>query len=317
MKNPSSASFPLALLLLTAHVHARDGVAFTGDGIFPESITSLEDGTLFISSARRTIYRSMPGAREALPWFDIGMDAPRSTFGVLAHEATKTLFVCAGTLGDTAGAPPRSSLYQHDLTTGALRSRHELPNDESICNDIAVAANGAIYVTDTGNGQILRLENGILEIWSGPGPFGDRNAVLDGIAVLGDRVFVNTLKTNRLIAVEIRMDGSAGSVADIELDKPLNSPDGMRPIGDSTLVIAENRRPGRVVEVAVSGRRGALRELASLLPDGSVAVTLVARDIWHVAPFANGSGPPTLFHARRIVRSSDRARTPGKPHSGR
>jgi hypothetical protein len=46
-----------------------------------------------------------------------------------------------------------------------------------------------------------------------------------------------------------------------------------------------------------------LRELATSLPDGSVAVTRVGADVWHVSPFPSANGPAALFRAHRIVRS--------------
>lgn len=291
----------IAVLLGAPTLHAADSVTFTGTGIFPESITSLDDGTLYIGSATRAIYRAAPGASEAHPWIELEATAPRSTFGVLAHAPSKTMFVCTGTVGQFDGTPPRSTLYQLDIEKGTTRSRHPLPNHKSICNDIAVAPNGAIFVTDTGNAQVLRLANDTLSVWSPAGPFGDRSSVLDGIAVLGNRVLVNTLKTNRLIAIEINQDGSAGAVSDIGLDQPLNSPDGMRAVSETTLIIGENRRPGRVVTVTVDGNRGALRELATDLPDGSVAVTKTGNGIWYVAPFAFEKGPPDRLRAYRIV----------------
>jgi outer membrane protein assembly factor BamB len=296
----------IAVLLGIPRVHAADSVTFTGTGIFPESITSLDDGTLYIGSAMRAIYRAVPGATEAQPWIELEATAPRSTFGVLAHAPSKTLFVCTGTVGQFDGTPPRSTLYRLDIENGAIRSRHPLTNDKSICNDIAVAADGTVYVTDTGNAQILRLDKDLLAVWSPAGPFGDRSSVLDGIAVLGDRVFVNTLRTHRLIAVAIGKDGSAGAITDIVLDRPLNSPDGMRAVDDSTLIIGENRRPGRVVAVAVAGNRGALRELATELPDGSVAVTKSGKDLWYVAPFAFEKGPPDRLRAYRIAAPDSR-----------
>jgi hypothetical protein len=296
----------IAVLIGIPSLHAADSVTFTGTGIFPESMTSLDDGTLFIGSATRTIYRAAPDASDAQPWTELEAAAPRSTFGVLAHAPSKTLFVCTGTVGQFDGTPPRSTLYRLDIANGAVRSRHPLTNDKSICNDIAVAADGTVYVTDTGNAQILRLDKGVLAVWSPAGPFGDRSSVLDGIAVLGNRVLVNTLKTNRLIAVGIGKDGSAGAITDIALDQPLNSPDGMRAVSDSTLIIGENRRPGRVVSVTIAGDRGTLRELATELPDGSVAVTKSGNDVWYVAPFAFEKGPPDRLRAYRIAAPDSR-----------
>jgi hypothetical protein len=80
----------------------------------------------------------------------------------------------------------------------------------------------------------------------------------------------------------------------------------MRAISDTTLIIGENRRPGRVVSVTVDGNRGTLRELATDLPDGSVAVTKSGNDIWYVAPFAFEKGPPDRLRAYRIATPDSR-----------
>jgi hypothetical protein len=290
-------------LLSIGSAQAGDLVTFAGADIFPESITSTADGTLYMSSAARTIYRALPGAATAQPWIETEPAAPRSVFGVLAHEPSKTLFACTGTVGTITSPPPQSTLYTFDLTTGAPKQRHPLPTPNAICNDIAVASDGTVYVTDTGNAQILRMREGRLKVWSPPGPFGDRQSVLDGIAVLPDRVLVNTLKTNRLVSLSIERDGREGTPVDIVLDKPLQAPDGMRAIGDAAVVIGENRQPGRVVLVRIgpNGKDGAVTELATELAHGSVAVTLVGKHLWYVAPHAFEAGPPKRFKAARIA----------------
>jgi sugar lactone lactonase YvrE len=279
---------------------AADLVTFTAEDIFPESLTSTVDGTLYIGSARRTIYRARPGAVTAEPWIDTESSAPRSVFGVLADERGGVLYACTGTVGEFSGIPPQSTLYAFDLATGAIRRRFELPTPKAICNDIAVAPDGAVYVTDTGNAQILKLRGDRLEVWSPPGPFGDRQSVIDGIAVLGDRVLVNTMRTNRLISVRVQPDGSASAPHDIALDQPLNMPDGMRTWGKDALVIGENRQPGRVIAVRLSGDRGTVTELGTDLAHGSVAVTVVGEYVWYVAPHAYEPGPPKRFKAARL-----------------
>jgi sugar lactone lactonase YvrE len=296
-----------ALLAVASVSRAADTITFTGGDIFPESITSTADGTLYISSAARTIYRALPGASTAEPWIETEESAARSVFGVLADERTRTLYACTGTVGEITAPPPPSALYTFDLTSGAAKGRHVLPTPNAICNDIAVASAGRVYVTDTGNAQILELRDGKLEVWSQPGPFGDRQSVLDGIAVLGDRVLVNTLRTNRLIGVPILRDGSASTPYDIVLDLPLDAPDGMRPMGQNMLVIGENRRPGRVVVVTLQNDRGTVTELDNDLEHGSVAVTLTPGNVWYVAPFAYENGPPKRFKAVRVPFPAARA----------
>jgi sugar lactone lactonase YvrE len=289
-----------AIGLLSQTTFAADLVTFTGGDIFPESITSTRDGTLYISSAARTIYRAKPGAATAEPWLQTEATAPRSVFGVLAHEPSRTLFACTGTVGEFTTSPPQSTLYAFGLKDGALKQRLPLPTPNAICNDIAVASDGTVYVTDTGNAQVLRLRAGRLEVWSPPGPFGDRQSVLDGIAILGDRVFVNTLRTARLISIDIEADGSAGTPKDVTLDSPLVSPDGMRSLRTDSIVIGANHQPGRVSLVRIHGHQGTVRQLATDLPHGSVAVTVVGPHVWYLSPHAFEKGTPNRFKATRI-----------------
>jgi hypothetical protein len=46
---------------------------------------------------------------------------------------------------------------------------------------------------------IDRLGNGDhqLQVWAGNGRFGPKGGILDGISIIADRVFVNTLATNK------------------------------------------------------------------------------------------------------------------------
>jgi len=54
----------------------------------------------------------------------------------------------------------------------------------SLCNDIAVAADGTAYVTDSLSGHILRLKPGAtaLEIWAHDARWDVKGAQFDGIA---------------------------------------------------------------------------------------------------------------------------------------
>ena len=232
-------------------------VSIAGEEIFTESLTSLRDGTLIIGSATRAIYRAAPGASVAEVWTTLPAASPRSVFGVLAHESSGTLWACTGTLGKRADGeppPPRATLYALSLETGAVERAYPLPTADAVCNDIAVDLDGTVYATDTPNMQILRLSAGAsqLEVWAAEG-FGPRGSVLDGIAVLDRRVYVNTLRTHKLFAVPINSDGSAGKTVDLALSTPINQPDGMRAIGPSRLLLGENFANGRAWFVDIAG----------------------------------------------------------------
>ncbi len=59
--------------------------------------------------------------------------------------------------------------------------------------------------------------------------------MLDGIAVLGDRVLVNTLMTSKIFATPIGKDGKAGATVEVKLDTPVERPDGMRSVRQEQL----------------------------------------------------------------------------------
>jgi sugar lactone lactonase YvrE len=266
-------------------------VTISGEGIFTESLTSTRDGALIFGSATRALYRAAPGETQAQLWVELPASSPRSIFGVLAHEPSNTLWVCTGTLGKVEAPPPRASLYALQLATGALKKAYPLPTADALCNDIAVGADGSVYATDSPNMQIVRLapKADRLEIWS-ENAFGPKGGVVDGIAVLGQRVYVNTFRTHKLFAVAIAADGSAGEVVNLVLNEPVRQPDGMRPIGPSRLLLGENFANGRAWFVDVDDKRATLTPASPVYSNGAIAVTASGKDAWALDPTVNAAG---------------------------
>jgi hypothetical protein len=99
--------------------------------------------------------------------------------------------------------------------------------------------------------------------------------VLDGIAVLGDRVLVNALVASKLYAVPIGADGAAGKAVEIKTDRTVERPDGMRSFGAKDLLVAEGGGPGRLTRVTIEGDTGKVVTVKEGFPDGPVAVTVV------------------------------------------
>ena len=153
-----------------------------------------------------------------------------------------------------------------------------MPTAAAGCDDIAVDAAGNAYVTDTTNMLVGRLARGgdRIEVWAGAGgEFGPPGGVLDGIALVGDRLLVNALITSKLFAVPIGADGKPGAVSEVVLDTPLDRPDGMRTFGANGLLVAEGGGPGRLSHVVLDGNSGTRTTLREGFPDGAVAVTVV------------------------------------------
>lgn len=263
-------------------------ISIPGDRLFTESLTSSRDGTVYVASygidgyGARTIYRASPGSAVAEVWIPPATDMSPGYLGVFADDSTNTLWACV--LPERMAGGPQTApsiLRAFDLATGAIKASFPLPTSEAICNDIAIAGDGAVYATDTENMEVVRLRPGAsaLEVWSGSGAFGARGGILDGIAILGDRLFVNTLATNKLFAVPIEPDGTAGPVSAIELNRPILAPDGMRSFGQDLLLV-ESGGPGRLSRVTLSGNSGVVATLGEGYPGGAVAVTVVGTNAY-------------------------------------
>lgn len=252
-------------------------ISIPGTQVFPESITSTADGTLYIGSVGKAqIYRVPPGAATAEVFIQPGTGGMNQIFGVLADEGSGTLWACSNLLaaGPPGAAPPGpSALHGFELATGVSKSSHALP-DGAMCNDIAVGPNGDAYATDTSGMRVLRLAKGTtaLEAWSPADAFGPAGGVLDGIAVVGGRVIVNTLSTNKLFAVEIAGDGKAGAVKELALSAPLSGPDGMRAYGSDGVLVTDGT--GKIQHVTITGDAATVTTVKDGL-EGPVSVTTV------------------------------------------
>lgn len=252
-------------------------ISIPGEGVFPESITSTADGTLYIGSVGQAlIFRVPPGAGSAEVFIPPGTAGIKQVFGVLADEASGTLWACSNLLpAGPPGAGPAgpSALHGFELASGVSSSSHAL-SAGSMCNDIAVSPDGDVFVTDTNGMRVLRLAKGAtaLEAWSPDGAFGPPGGVLDGIAVVGGRVIVNTLATSKLFAVEIAGDGKAGAVKELALSAPLSAPDGMRAHGQDGVLVTDGT--GKIQHVRISGDAASVTTVKEGL-EGPVSVTAV------------------------------------------
>jgi sugar lactone lactonase YvrE len=196
-------------------VRAAD-VIVPGTTDFPESMNAAADGTLYFSSlAGGRMFRATPGNTLSSEWIKQGSNGLASALGVLADDKTNTLYVCSSDLSRSGitiptGATP-TALKMFDLKTDAPKASIALPpstllGQTSLCNDIAAAADGTAYVTDSLAGHILRLKPGAtdLEVWAHDARWDVKGAQLDGIAVLADgSVYANVFQGNGLYRVTV------------------------------------------------------------------------------------------------------------------
>jgi sugar lactone lactonase YvrE len=252
-------------------------VVIDGTRVFPESMTSAADGSVYFGSiGNKMIYRAAPGSDKAEPFVQPGTDGVQSTFGVFADDKTGTLWACSNLLGPPGGPP--ATLYAFDLKTGAPKGHYPFVTAGGLCNDIATTADGTTYASDTQNMQVEVLKKGAtaLEVWAGgDGGLGPKGGAVDGISVLGKRLIVNELAASKLFSVDIGKDGAAGTPVEIKLDRPISRPDGMRTFGKSAVLIVEGGDGGKLEKVTFDGNNGKVDLIKQGYPDGPVAVTVV------------------------------------------
>ena len=250
-----------------------------GDRVFPENIASAKDGTLYVgSSGSGGIIRIKPGAAKAEIWIKPGAFASRSIFGVLADERSNTLWACSNDLSALgvviASSETGSALKGFDLKTGRGKVSAKLPGDHTLCNDIAIGADGSAFVTNSAASQILRLPPGSnqLEVWANDpllAPPAGGNG-LDGIAFgTSGSLYVDTYTSGELFRVDV-VNGKAGKVTKLKPTRPLTLTDAIRPLGGTEFLIIEGA--GRLDRLRIQGDEAVIQTLK----DGFAVPTGVA-----------------------------------------
>lgn len=228
------------LLLTAAGIYAAERItelSLTTKELYPESITSMKDGTLIVGSVGQgNVWRIAPGTKDAKEWIKPGTGGLNQVFGVLADEKSNSLWVCSNNL-DGKGTP--TAVRTFDLKTGAPKKDYALPGQGAFCNDIAIASDGTAYIADTRLNSIFLLKKGAttMEVAAKD----DKLAGADGLA-FGDKktLYVNSVTTGKLLRLPLGKDGKATKVEDLKLSRALDRPDGMRSLDSKRLLLAEN-----------------------------------------------------------------------------
>jgi streptogramin lyase len=235
-------------------VHAQTAPVSVPDNSFPESVTATKDGTLYAGSFNLGgVVKIAPGGK-AEQFIQPGAAGTRSTLGVLADEESRTLYVCSNDLSGLGVAGPGdakgASLKTFDLATGAPKGSFALKGPVSLCNDIAVGADGTAYVSDSLAPYVYSLKPGstVLEVWATDpllAPAKD-GVGLDGIAIGADgNLYVTTYIPAKLFRIAVK-EGEAGAVTELKPSRPLDHADAMRASGVGFLLIEGNGKLDKV-----------------------------------------------------------------------
>jgi len=249
-------------------------------GVYPESVTSAVDGSIFVGSVKGNVYRAEPGANTASAWIRATPgNGIQTIFGVLADDASNTLWLCSvpNFLGGKRSQAV-SSLMAFDLNTAGQKGTYPLPPPAAVCNDITIAADGTAFISDTSNGRIFTLAPGTdkLELYGE-----DKSLVgIDGLVFSGDgTLYVNNVRSNKLMRVETNSDGSMAGLTTLTVSHELGGPDGFRLIKGNRFLLAEGSI-GRLSIVTIEGENATLTVLDDTL-ESTPGVTLV-RDTAYV-----------------------------------
>lgn len=241
--------------------------------VFPESITSMNDGTVLIGSVKGNVYRAEPGSGVATAWIKTSAENGILTIlGVLADEKSNTLWLCS--VPNFFG-PERSegvtALMAFDLQSAEQKGVYPFPGG-GVCNDVTIAENGSAYAADTGNGRIFVLDKGAdaLRLYGS-----DESLVgIDGLAFSEDwTLYVNNVQTNSIIRVDMTEDGSMGELTPLNVSHTLGGPDGFRLIEGNRFIQAEGTI-GRLGIVTIEGDNATLEVLRDDLISSPGATTI-------------------------------------------
>lgn len=314
MKRPSLSTLSASLASLSLGLALAAGCGPTGpadveqltlpgDTFYPESLSIAAGGALFVGSlGTGQVVRFAPGSTSAEVFVAPG--TIKNVAGVLVDDEASALYLCAV---DISGATP-SSVRSYKLDDGTPLATYPFPA-AAFCNDLAFDGQRNLYAADS-YGKVYRLPKGgsALALWSSdamlapssPMGFGADGIVWDG----KDGLFVNTFTDGVLVRIPIKADGSAGAAAKITVTPALSFPDGMRLIGDNTLLLAEGA--GRLTRLTVNGTSATATMIAGSL-NGPTSVVRHQQTAWvsegqlgHL--FGQIAGPPTQpFLLKRIA----------------
>jgi hypothetical protein len=306
---------------LTAIAETRS-IALPGLRAFPESLTSTADGTLFIGRlGDGGIVRANTRSGEVAVFVPPGASDSRSPSGVFADERSNVLWVCSNDLsalgGPSGSGDSRSALKAFDLRTAAAKRSVPLPGAHAFCNDIAVDARGAIYVTDSSAPNVLRLPAGAaaFELFATSPQFSppEGGVGLDGIAFGNDgNLYVTTYTAGGLFRVDVK-EGRAGAVTKLHGSSPLTRPDALRSLGENSFLLVEGA--GSLDRVSISGDsfaiapiRGGFREPTSVTQVKATAWVSEGQLSFFFDPARRKSSPslPFRIYAVPLVRDQTR-----------
>ncbi|MBG0831837.1 SMP-30/gluconolactonase/LRE family protein [Planomonospora sp. ID67723] len=293
----------------------RPGVyVLAGDDAYPEGIARDPRTPYFYvgSVTDGRIYRGDVRSPQTSVWLPGNAADGRTTAGGMKVDAAGRLIVAGGATG---------FVWVYDTRTGALLHRFATATPNSMLNDVAVAGNGDVYVTDSFQPTIYRI--GAAELRGGSGataplrPFLDLRGTdivytegfnLNGITVTPDQRYLVVADYND--GVLHRVDLRRRTVRPIDLGGALVRGDGLLLRGHTLYAVSNADGDGNTVNVirldVRSGRGRLLARVTDPRLHGPSTAAFDGRDLL-VVNFQYGATSPVLPYT--VVRlTPDRGR---------
>jgi len=236
--------FIFSIFFLLVKAPLAEKILYLEDNFFPEGITISKNGDIFVGSLKENkIVKISNGKKNFEEFIPSSSNGFLSVIGILADDHNKILWACSSNPGVTNyPSDDPVSLKAFDLVSGEPLNSYSF-SDGGFCNDIAIDSNGNIYVTDSFNPRILRLNKSKnrLETWIESNIFEGDGFNLNGITYLDNHLYTVKMNSGELFKVQIKENGAPYNLEKVNLPRLLNAPDGIKTINKQTLIVVENK----------------------------------------------------------------------------
>jgi sugar lactone lactonase YvrE len=296
LENRRPVSPPEEFLVIEDTTIDTEGIAYDED-----------TARLFIGSLRGGIWQvDLEGNMEAFAGAESGL---REVVGLKVDRERRLLWVATSVFPDPFASEPKkdvglSGVFAFDLDDGA-RVRNcwldERPVEHGF-NDLALAANGDVYVSDSAANAIYRLPGGecrLERVIQDP-----RMTFPNGIALASDDAKLYVAHVEGLSVVDLA-SGRRTALA-VPGDAAVNSMDGLVRDGDDLLGIQPSPNLARVLRIRLDERGTTIRDVVTVSsppPDGLSQTTGVVVGA-HYYSVAGVIDPDVKDRRARILRTA-------------